>query len=74
MSNLSGIALSTPAAMAFWRRHSRIRAFHGREIEACGLPALVVTCEAVAARASLELVFARDSLRLLSANETGGAA
>jgi RNA polymerase sigma factor (sigma-70 family) len=62
---LSNLALSLPEARWFWREHPRIRTLPEREVKADGRPAVVTTFESVTDSARLEVVFSRETLRLL---------
>ncbi len=53
--------MSTPEGQQFQREHSRLRFLPDREIEASGVPALVVRAESMTSRARLEGVFVRDT-------------
>lgn len=64
-TSVSALALALPEARDFRRAHPRLRSRPPREIEARGLPAVVVGYESIGSNASLEAVFAADSLRLI---------
>lgn len=58
--------LACPEGRAFWREHERVRMLPEREVEAAGVPALVVGMESVATGTTLEALLVRDSLALIS--------
>lgn len=66
------VALHTPEAQAFWREHGRIRTLPGREVESAGAPATVSTIESVTGGAKLEVVLARDTLRVIDTRGVPG--
>ncbi len=59
------VALHTPQAQAFWRKHGRIRTLPGQEVESAGAPATVSTIESVTGSAKLQVVLSRDTLRVI---------
>ena len=66
-SSVHGLAFVAPAVREFRREHPRTRALPARDVEADGVPALVVRCEDALGSAGVDVVFARDSLRVLHA-------
>jgi RNA polymerase sigma-70 factor (ECF subfamily) len=62
---LAGLALASPAGRRFHREHPRMRLLPEQHIEADGHPAVVVRFVSITNRDTLEVVFARDSGRLL---------
>lgn len=63
------LTIDTPQAVAFWRRHPRMRPLPVREIEYAGRPALLTGFESVGDSARLEIVSARDTWQTLHADE-----
>lgn len=58
-------ALSLPEVLSFWQKHPRIHALPEQEVEAFGQPAIVVGFRAVGESATLQVVVARDTYRVL---------
>jgi RNA polymerase sigma factor (sigma-70 family) len=71
-SPITGLALSTPEGLRFWRDHPRIHVQPLREVEICGRPAAIVTYTSVNESAQLDVAFARDTLRILSIHASAG--
>lgn len=65
------LTIDTPQAIAFWRRHPRMRPLPAREIEYGGRPALLTGFESVEDSARLEIISARDTWETLHAEEGG---
>ena len=65
------LALDTPTAMRFWRRHPRMRALPIRELAFDGRPALLTGFESCDGNARLELVSARDTYEVLRVEGEG---
>lgn len=65
-SSLGALALAQPAGRRFRREHGRIRVLPEREVEFDGRPALVVRHERMLGSTGLDVVFARDSARVLA--------
>ncbi len=63
--SLGVLALCLPEGRRFWREHPRIRTLPEREIEAAGGPAVVEGFESVTGAATFDVVFARDTYRVL---------
>jgi RNA polymerase sigma factor (sigma-70 family) len=63
------MVLYLPAGRRFWQRHKRIRALPEQEVELDGRAALVTSFEDVASTARLEVISARDSLKVLRVHE-----
>ena len=59
------LALDTPQAITFWRRHPRIRALPVRTLDFEGRPALLTGFESGGDHARLEIISARDTLETL---------
>src|SRR5579884_1749422 len=59
------LALDTPEARAFWRRHPRIRALAPWESEEGGRRVIVAGFESMKARESIRIAFDRDSYRIV---------
>ncbi len=68
-----GLALCLPEARRFWREHPRVRALLAREVEAGGIPALVITFASLTGSARLDVVLARDTFRLLGVSGASAA-
>ena len=69
-SSAGALALAHPDGRRFLRDHPRIQAAPVRELEAEGVPALVIGHRAVLGRAQLDVVVARDTLRILGVHRT----
>ena len=65
------LTIDTPQAIAFWRRHPRMRPLTIREIEYGGRPALLTGFESVGDSARVEIISARDTWETLHAAERG---
>lgn len=59
------LALDTPQAIQFWRRHPRIRALPVRTLDYHGRPALLTGFESGGDSTRLEIISARDNLETL---------
>lgn len=59
------MALDTPQAIQFWRRHPRIRALPVRTLDFRGRPAIQTGFESGGDHARLEIISARDTLETL---------
>src|SRR5919199_5541234 len=68
--SFQGLVSTLPQLQAFWRQHPRLRLVRQHEIEAAGQSALVTSFASVVDTARLDVVIARDSLRLLSSHGT----
>ncbi len=64
-SSARGIALAEPAVRRFRREHPRTRSLPPRGVDFGGAPAFVVRYEDVLGSAGADVVFARDTLRVL---------
>ena len=64
-SSIGGLALALPEVRAFRREHPRTTAVPAREVEAQGVPAIVVRYEALLGSAGVDVVLARETLRVL---------
>jgi hypothetical protein len=71
-ASLDTIILSLPEGMRFWREHQRIHRLRVREIEAQGIPALVVGYESVTGSARLETVVAARDFAVMSIHSSPG--
>lgn len=69
IATTGAIAGNQPEVRAFWREQGRMRTLPGREVEVDGVPALVSCFESVAGSACLEVVLARDTLRVLGVHK-----
>lgn len=65
------LTIDTPQAIAFWRRHPRMRPLPIREIEYGGRSALLTGFESVGDSARVEIISARDTWKTLHAEERG---
>lgn len=63
------LTIDTPQALAFWRRHPRMRPLPVREIDYGGRPALLTGFESAGDAARLEIISARDTWETLFADE-----
>jgi hypothetical protein len=64
-SSLAGLALAQPAVVRFRRTHPRVHALPHREVDAGGVPAVIVRYEDVHSAAGVDVAFARDTVRAL---------
>jgi hypothetical protein len=64
--SVAGVASSLPAARAFARRQGWVRSLLEREVEVGGVPVLVASLEGVAGGGRLDVLLARDSLRVIA--------
>ncbi len=64
-SSAGGLALSVPVVRGFRRDHPRTRLLPPREVEAGGVPAIVVRYEDALGRAGVDVVLARETLRVI---------
>jgi RNA polymerase sigma-70 factor (ECF subfamily) len=69
-----GLALAQPEAQRLRKRHGRTKLLPPREVERSGVRALVVRVQDALGSAGLDVLFARDSLRLLEVRGTTEAA
>ena len=65
-SSVRGLALTHPEARAFQTEHARVRTLPERDLEYRGADATLVPLEAASGRAALDVVFARETLRVLA--------
>lgn len=65
-SSAQGLAQSQPEARAFRAEHARIRTLPERHLDYGGTEGTLVRLEATCSSAALDVVFARDSLRVLA--------
>lgn len=65
-SSVRGVAVTRPEARAFWAEHTRVRTLPERDLEYRGVGATLVRLEAARSRAALDVVFRRDTLRVLA--------
>ena len=63
------LALDTPQAIQFWRRHPRIRALPVRTLDYEGRPSVLTGFESGDDHARLEIIWARDTLDVLRASD-----
>ena len=64
-SSMHGLASALPEVRRFGREHPRLRLLPEREVESRGVPAIVVRHEDVLGTAGVDVVLARDTLRVL---------
>jgi RNA polymerase sigma factor (sigma-70 family) len=64
-TSVRGLAVCVPEVRRFRSDHPRVRAIPERDVEAGGAPALVVRYESVLGSEGVDVVLARDTLRLL---------
>jgi RNA polymerase sigma factor (sigma-70 family) len=67
-SSVVGLAHSRPEVHAFRVRHGRVRTLPERELDYGGVDATLVRLEAVRGSAALDVVFARETLRVVAAH------
>lgn len=68
--SFGGLVSAFPQVQSFWRKHARLRTIPAHEIEVGGQTALVTRFESVADTARLDIVIARDTLKLLGVHGT----
>jgi RNA polymerase sigma-70 factor (ECF subfamily) len=66
-SSLGGLALVRPEVRRFRRDHPRLHEVPIRQVESCGRAALVVRFQSLSGSAGVDVVFSRDTLRVLHA-------
>ena len=69
---LPHLTIDLPEAQQFWRRHTRMLWQPEREIDYAGQPALLSGFQSVADSARLDVVYQRDTLKVLGIHETTG--
>jgi RNA polymerase sigma-70 factor (ECF subfamily) len=69
---LPHLTIDLPEAQQFWRRHTRMLWHPEREIDYAGQPALLSGFQSVADSARLDVVYQRDTLKVLGIHETTG--
>ena len=67
-SSVQGLAQALPEARAFRAAHGRIRTLPERDLEYDGAAATLVRLEATRASARLDVLFLRETLRVLGAH------
>jgi RNA polymerase sigma factor (sigma-70 family) len=67
-SSVRGLAQSRPEARAYRARHARVRTLPERDLDYRGTAATLVRLEPARGGASLDLLFERDTLRVLAAD------
>ena len=70
-TSAAGIAATHPETQAFLARHSRTHAVPEREVLRDGVPAVVVGRRDALGTAHIDVVLARDTLRILAVHSTG---
>jgi hypothetical protein len=73
-SSAGGLALATPEAQRLRRRHARTKLLPLREVERSGVRTFVVRIQDALGNAGIDVLFARDSLRLLEIQDATEAA
>ncbi|MDQ5852993.1 MAG: RNA polymerase sigma factor [Chloroflexota bacterium] len=63
---LEGLALWRPEGRRFWQRHPRIAALPERELDFEGRPAILASFQSVTEHARFDVIFARDTYKVLS--------
>jgi Zn finger protein HypA/HybF involved in hydrogenase expression len=71
-SSLPALAHGHPDLIAFRQRHPRLRTVPGRELDCGGVAAVLVRCEDALGSAAADVVFARDTLRVLAVHGASG--
>jgi RNA polymerase sigma-70 factor (ECF subfamily) len=72
VQGLGGLVLALPEARAFWRTHPRIRWLPWERVEAEGGPAIVTRFASLRGAGRLDVVVARDTLRVLRVHASAG--
>lgn len=65
-SSIEGISVAQPPVRAFWRAHGRTRSLPRQQVEHDGLPATVVRYESMTGSGGVDVILARDTLRVLA--------
>lgn len=66
---LSHLALDTPEAQLFWRKHPRMQWLPTREIEYANQPALLTGFQSLTDAARLDIIYQRETLRVFDARQ-----
>ena len=69
---LPHLTIDLPEAQQFWRRHARMLWLPEREIDYAGQPALLSGFQSAGDSARLDVVYQRDTLKILGIRETTG--
>lgn len=70
LNMLPHLTIDVPEAQQFWREHSRMLWLPAREIDYAGQPALLSGFQSATDSARLDIVYRRDTLRILGIHET----
>jgi len=65
-SSVEGLAVAEPVVRSFWQAHGRTRALPRRYVEHGGVPATVARYESVTGSGGVDVILARDTLRVLA--------
>jgi RNA polymerase sigma-70 factor (ECF subfamily) len=71
-SSVAALAHGRPELEAFRRRHPRLRTLRGRELGYSGSTALLVRCEDALGSSAADVIFARETLRVLAVHGAAG--
>lgn len=69
-NSLPHMTIDVPEAQQFWRQHPRMFWLPGREISYAGQPALLSGFQSAVDAARLDIVYQRETLRILGIHET----
>lgn len=72
INSLSRLTIDVPEAQQFWRQHPRMFWLPEREIDYAGLPALLSGFQSANDSARLDIVYERETLKILGIHETIG--
>lgn len=67
---LPHLTIDLPEAQQFWRQHARVSWLPEREIDYAGQPALLSGFQSAGDSARLDVVYQRDTLKILGIHET----
>lgn len=70
INSLSRLTIDVPEAQQFWRQHPRMFWLPEREINHAGLPALLSGFQSASDSARLDIVYERETLKILGIHET----
>ncbi|WP_161977573.1 RNA polymerase sigma factor [Dictyobacter kobayashii] len=70
VNSLPHLTIDLPEAQQFWRQHARVSWLPEREIDYAGQPALLSGFQSAGDSARLDVVYQRDTLKILGIHET----
>jgi RNA polymerase sigma-70 factor (ECF subfamily) len=72
-NEIGRLTIDRPETQRFWRQHPHVRTLPPRELEVVGQQAVLMSVESVADSARLDLIWARDTLQVLSVHGGGNS-